>query len=297
MKLWIVILFFLSSCARGLVEDPSISVVDANYPSLEIYHRGNLYNGLAIVEAQPTMSVNQMGIAIQGYYKGEIRIFSDQCNVDQISRYGENQRVTLDYNFKIEDFCIFTVILQPDYPKRKAIKIYPLKGHIAIFTSKKTPAENQTAKVSKGNSFSITTTFNSSKAMAYFRGCGVSENRELHFDDGILFFDLNDFNIEQDTCVLQAALIDGDIKKRLRVFIARHDPRFVPLETPIYKIKDDKIKLEGSRVTSLLSVGNEYDLDDKESFKFINLDTVRAATNKGRLVLGVIEWRRVRWIR
>ena len=292
-----LIFLFIVSCG-SLVNDPSISVVDANYPSLEIYQKDNLYNGLAIFEVDPDSNLRDLNLSIQGYYNGEVRIFSSTCNVDDIKRYEGPEKIYLGYNIKIDRVCVFSIVLAVDFPKAGEVVVHPFKGHIVVAPKKKTYSITRAYKIPVGGKRNLAINFGED-ATVFFEGCETSTQDFFRANNrGIINIDFtNYFNPSRSIiCVPQMAIIGETKKMRVRLVLGFHSSKFVPLAKPSVRLEDNELKINAQNVVSVVSFGKRYSISSIGNFSPKNGNTARIMTNKGRLLVGkyhngVIIWK------
>lgn len=285
-NLILALLFVLSSCGGALINDPSLSVVDSNYASLEIHSKGKVSNGLSIVEFNSGQTLNDLKIKVQGYYKGELRYFSSGCGFDDSIRYDDSKLITLSSSEKLEKTCLLSIILSIDYPNQGTVVTHPFKGLIILALKKKTPTYLITKKIRQYSEFTFKVPFKED-ATVFVRGCGLDEDKFYKSVDGKLLISF-DKPSEVKTCSLQLAVIGQNKKLRVRALINIFNEEFSILALPQTIFVKKKLELRRTNFASIISVGNKYKIKDKYKFKYKNGDIIRQISSKGRLILGKI---------
>lgn len=286
-------LMLFTSCGSKLVKDPSVSVVEANYPSLEIHSPSKLNNGLAIVNFKEGQNLKDLKISVRGYFKGELRLFSDHCQIDENIRYDDSRLIPLNFDVELFRSCLITAVLTVDYSKYQGtVKTYPLKGFIALVPEKKYEAGLHTRKImeDKTSIFNLKTNSDSEYRIV-IRGCGISEDFFRQPVNGNISIDLGEIlGSGIRTCYLDMAVLSDSEKLRHRFLLSIFSTQFTRLPKPKIDWKrKSKLKLTANNNVSVISVGNKYEVKRKATFKYNKNDTVRLITVKGRLLLGTIQ--------
>lgn len=298
MKFFILVLLSIITISCGsVVDDPSIPIVDANYPSLEIIAKDKVFNGLAYFEIEEDKKFSDLGIAVQGYYQGEIRIFSEACDVNETRVYKDSQKINLNYSFNVDELCVFSVVMGVDYPKRGTTVTHPFKGTFVVAPKKATESEIIIEKIPTGISKKISFSFDED-ATVYFRGCNSDQEAFFPSHNGKVEITITDYIIPTgfETCAPQLAVIGESRKKRVRLLLAFHSPKIVPLGIPLVEFDKKKLKITAQGIVAVVSVGEEYKLKNKANLKYQIGDIIRIMTVKGRLQIGIVKEGFIEWI-
>lgn len=295
-RIVLIILTMVLFACGSFPDDPSISSVDSNYSSLEIYGQNKLFNGLAVFEAIEGSSFKDLNISIQGYYSGDLRIVSEDCEIDEARTYEKNQKISLNYPLTINSGCLFSVVLSVSYPSSGPVVVHPFKGHFYIAVKKKTRSENRTLKTAINRLRNIEINFKED-ATVYFRGCGSSSENKIRVNQGKIRFKLDEyFQTEiKRTCLIQLALVGEHETKRVRILTSFYSDRYFNIATPVTKFSKRKLKITAIDAVAVTSVGPKYRQSNKGKFKYKEGDTVRLITSKGRLLLGSIKGWDIIW--
>lgn len=298
-----LLVLLVSGCGKNLRPDPSLPVIDAGYPSLEVLHNGKIHNGGTILSVKRGDDLSQLDLAFQGYYEGIYRLSSQRCELDSPgSFYEKNALVRIPLKGIASKDCVITITMSPSYPKgsRRGVEVDSFRGHIVIKVTdgedwygefiKVTGSWKHTLRIFVGGS---------GPARIIADACGVSYDREVQIVDGFIEFEISEAVslLPGKSCILDGAIITEEYEDYLfNVFVANYKTMsggrpFSPLNFPIVKDLGDKIEVIASDVVSVVALDNQYSIDYKETFKFDRNKThiLRAMTVMGRLVIGIYE--------
>lgn len=297
---WIVFLLALSGCGGKLVEDPSISALEANYPTAEIYLNGKVAHGLAVGSVGSELQ-------IQGYGTGEIKVDGQTCGVEFNKSYSLNERVSIPLP-QVDPIsaksCLLDVLVTPHYKEQDnaAIKVYPFKGIVALKESK--PSVSRFTRKLTGNMKStLHINVGGTGSVKYiFTGCGLKVTGDAPLSEGYLDLDTaNLVNMKTGTsCVLEGIVISPEYEDMfVTVLISAYSPLFTPLSEPSIAVKDKSLEIEGDSAVSIVSLDSEFKIGNTGKFDLNpnGNQVIRLITNKGRSVIGTKQEGSWQWIR
>ena len=298
-------LLILSTCliitgCGSLRPDYSMSAIDANYPTAEMYCNGKVYHGLGICSFKGNGPIE---IAVQGYYKGSVKINSERCGLDVAQSYTDSEKHEIMLNPKSS--CVIDFVVSPTYPKKSEVKVRSFKGRLYL---KKLPDEKDfqslTSRASQGtNPFIIIESSTPSRIVfsSNETGCKFKFDKVINPINNKIKIKLGD--IVGDTSKKMRCLFDGAIKKdgewsRIAWMTWLHDKAFTILPSPKIEIKKDEIKIVADKAVGVISIGDKYKIKNKGSFKVSgNQEIVRLLTTAARSVIGVWNGECVEWIK
>lgn len=297
MKNWVVIttVLFLIGCSGKLRPDPSISAIEANYPTLEIDACGKKWHGLAMCGLQKDESYSKINLKIQGYNEGTLRVDSKNCNLDFSINYTNNQSIPIHVPGSINRNCIISFTLSPKFPNEQdtAIQIYSIRGHVAINLIDVTAWQRGVRKVSGNFSSELSLFSGFGESVVLMEGCGKSYKKKFIADNsGLITIELADaihFPYDIGTCIIEGFLTSEELEDfSFNIFVAKYDSNFTPLPFPVIT-RDRKLNVEGDESVSIINLDDKIVVDRVASFKFDETlpHTLRLLTVKGRTVIGV----------
>lgn len=283
-----------SGCA-GMRPDPSPSAVDSNYPSAELYLRGELSNGIAVTSAFPGERWDSVNPMVQTYGKGILDVVSTNCpELTQSFSYQENEKIQIrpKSGHLFLDSCLITVTVRPQFPKSVSdgIEVYNLRGHFVI--------RSMESGTWVGSSYKVTGAWQqehvfqvpeeTSRVAIVINGCGISHWRsERTVKNGQFKIALHEISrgFLDRPCILTGFYSTNlGAEADFDIVLVNYKPEFTPLAYPSIQEKPDKLNIDSDRIVSIVAVNKNYKISNAGSFSWNpeKRTIVRIWTNKGR---------------
>ena len=289
LLLLILSLLFISGCG-SLRPDYSMPTIKAGYPTAEFRCERELYHGLGVC----TYVSGGIQIAVQGYFKGVIKIDSDRCDLSEKLTYTDNEEVVL--NIEPSSSCVIDIVVSPSYPKESKVDVQSFKGRLYIkkLSSEDVDLIKFNSRIQEGTDRGIDIESEDPLRVAFF-GCGVSFDKIILSNNGRVTVKLSDLGpLNRKDCLFEGII--GTTRTVWQAWI--YDKKFTPLAKPKISRKGSKIKVEAESSVSVISFGDKYKLKNKAKFKVDNSPKVfRAITVAGRSVIGIWNGEKIEWIR
>jgi hypothetical protein len=292
-----VLLVLATACCTGRIkEDQSKSAIDANYMTAEMLACGERYFGLGVCYAPYG---GEIKFSVQGVYKGQMRVVSTGCAVDETFTYAENELVTLSYRMQNRR-CLFGITMTPDFPRsiKGSTVIYGLRGLIAfraeegdtyfadyLQTVEDRPSAVLEVPVASKDPVQVT-----------LGGCGQPISRlEATPANGIISLQLKDYvNLSNvDVCVLDGYVLSEEDDITVTGLYTRFSSDFSPLAIPevVMDPKSKRLTVNAPPSTGVVALDSRIEIEAKACFKDFDSTVphvLRLYTSKGRSVIG--EW-------
>ncbi len=297
---FILLLSFLVTGCGGLRPDPvPVPSIQANYPTAEIIACGKRWHGLAICPVVRGQSYITVGINVQGYYGGVLKVDSKNCEIETAMSYTDSQLIPITIPFNAEKNCLLTVTVEPKYPKEgtQDIRIYNFIGWLALpmLQNETDVWEGFTRKVS-GNFSSMVRIWvgDIPTVRLVADGCGREDTYDESHNllEGWLVFDLNKLvpdEMELKTCVMEGFIRNQTFQDILfNIVVSKYDERYTPLPCPSLSFDEDTLIVKASKVVSIIALDGEYEVDYETKFKKFDKTKphiLRLLTVAGRSVL------------
>lgn len=292
-NLMYIFLILLVSCG-GVVPDngTSISAIKAGVPSVEFDACGSTWKGLAVCTVKPDADLASVNIAVQGYYKGEMRLITSGCplEIDEKRSYATHEKIKVVLQGSPEKDCLLTVTMSPKYKgwKTKGILIEPIEGHVYI---RRTANEKPIIKtsVTKRNVNLYIPSKDPGRVVMRSSFCGADYDQVLKPEKAGLKVSLAqviDIHKKQ-LCIINGASVDTN--QLILWYASRYDGKYIPLARPSLKMTKRRLKVTASSSVSVLVLNGKYTFSNKKSFKFNRKkkNILRLLTVKGRSQIGV----------
>jgi hypothetical protein len=296
----------MSGCSHQLRPDPEkLTAIGGSYPTAEFVACGSLWHGVGVCVVEEGTPLESLGFSIQGYYQGTLRVDSGDCSITDVITYKDSQLVGNILRGSAERSCIITFTVSPVYPGQKDTEIVTssFRGHLRIKVVEK-------GEYVKSAVFRIPQTFHKVWSFGvgeegpvdvYFEGCGVSyHERFFPGESHTVKIPLEKLFAGQPRfCVLEGLVRSKKYKDLLvTAAVAVYADPFNLLPLPGVEYSKGKLKITSDNAVAVLSVGNEYSLDNPHAFKVSSKAIVRLLTVKGRSNIGIFDpaTGRVQWI-
>lgn len=289
-------LFFLLSCVTVLQKDPVMYAVKANYPSIPFEACNQSWLGNGVCKIRKGENLNYIGLSIDTYFKGTIRIISNICGIDETYRYEKTTVVEYEFKGIAEESCIVSFLVSPEYPTDPDQDIIrgSFKGHLLI---KVTNDEwsGYASKVRVGGSDKIIVPVRRlGSGRIVLNGCGVNYDHHFLAVDHMIEIELSDVapNIQEQTCIMDGAVIIETDVVRVSWLVSVYNADFVPLSIPIVKVKKKffkrKLYVEAETSVSFIMLDYKHDVGFTGKFRFKEKEEheLRLITVGGRAVYG-----------
>lgn len=287
-----VLLGLLSGCASDLRPDSFPAAQLSNYPSAEFYACGKRFLGLGYCELKSGQNISDLGFAVQGLYKGRIRVFSEALPTDVVFAYEGSKKIPVDLRGYPKRPIVLGIAISPSFPaeNENAVEIFGAYAFLLINIVE----EGETYEFHKtlrpvGIEQSIEVpTLGASLLGVFSDECGVDE--EIQITESSYKLKLSSLiDIEdQGSCIFYM----GTDRGKLSTWMSwRYASDFRPLGTPTVKFIDDELLVEAESSVTLITTPKEYVIDHKAEFDLDpNQPTVlRLFTVKGRTLVGEYE--------
>lgn len=281
-------LAFLTHCGASLKQDPSMSVVDAKYPSIEFEACG-LHNGLGLCDLKPT---DNFSFKVQGYYNGTLMVAYGDGREPFKIEYRDNEKMTINVG-ELKKSLVIKLYMTPKYEAQESAP-FPISGlHGTLYLKVLEEFENKSfiAKVPENADYQFNIPVSNVKTTdVFFQGCGGKlDNLKYPVVNSKVTVNLSKIvKLEKkDPCTISGA-VDGF---ETTMLISMYDKHFTPLSIPYANINNQYLDISANEVVSIISLDEEYKVNSKGSFKF-DKDVphiLRTITSAGRIVLGHYE--------
>lgn len=296
----LLIVFIITAACGGLTQDSSkISALNAGYPTVEFLACGTRSVGLAICTIAQDQDMSELDIKVQGYYEGEVRIFSSGCpvEIDQSLTYKKNELIKVNLEGAPNTDCVVGVTLSPRYKNPGRATIDPLNGFVYIRRTSRDYVLKTDITI-QDKTFQIPMN-EPSRVVALSTSCNVDFDFTLIPLQGFAPLRLTDLMLipqGKKICIINGAVVESS--KLLVWYVAFYDRAFVPLPKPSLQIKGDKLKVQADDNVAVISLDASYEFDSKASFKFDQSKShvLRVLTTRGRSSVAVWEGGKWRWL-
>lgn len=295
MRYLLVAFLWLTACAGNLKPDPVPGAIDSGYPTAEILACGKRTVGLAICTIAQGDPLETLGIRVQGYYKGVVKIDSEACSIHTAQRYDNSSTVKAPISGPATKECAIDFVVSPEYPKdtSSGLVIQSLKGRVWIRVIP--PGSSHfglNTKIRQGlNAFLDIPYSDTTPTRVVFRGCGASYDKTLTPANGKLRVALHDlrnmFRVED--CIFEGAVM-GRTPIRVTWQVWSYSEKFLPLSIPTTRISGGKLYVKAEAAVSVIALDRDYSITNETEFDFdpSRSHVLRLATVGGRIMIG--EW-------
>lgn len=283
----------ISACGAGVRPDPSpINVIDANYPTLEMFACGKTWHGVGVCRAKPAETVK---LVIQGYFEGSIRIASPNCSISQSLSYADNAKIVVNIPPSQSQNCLIVATMSPRFPKGdNGVEVSSLRGFFAL---RRDSLPNQwvgrAVKLpSPGYGNLVLPVGPITSGRTTLHGCGRDydqPNRIVNKKQTIRFQDFVNLG-SPDECVADGNIFSDEYQTLLvNVMVVTYSSTIAPLPIPIATVQGGKLSLKADGAVSAVALDDLFKMGQSLSEKFDESKphVVRAITAKGRTVLGI----------
>lgn len=297
----LVVLF--TGCSGLRPDSVKISAYDAEYPTAELRLNGAPVNGISHLVLHPgDLLEEKVDLSYQGYYKGQVKIDSKRCGIDEKFRYDGTGLYKFPLTGKATTSCYIDFVVNHEWKheERSGLEISPFKGRVWLIVVKNDGKKIyvQRNKVGKyaDRFFLIHAPGEGPEVRVVFAGCGVDYDKRLPVKAEYVQVFLSDLKPTGTRCGISGKMIGNEVV-RLKWMVFRYHPDFTPLAIPEIKIKKDKIKIRASKSVSIIALDEQWDIDYKTSFDFdpTKPHILRLLTVKARFLIGIWDPGRQLW--
>lgn len=300
LSLFSFLVLLLAVGCTTLKQDPiPVDTQNAGYPSAEIVVNNTIYNGVAVARIPQGNPLNSLGLKIQGYFSGKLRVTSTDCKVDVNQEYQDSALIPISIPGKAVRDCVFQVSITPVYPHQSnsEVIVSPLTGWFYLRVM--APGESFSSAVRKlsgewRSDWQLPVAF-TLPVRVIAKGCGFDQEKvispgannrvAIHLEDFVLLR-------TREVCVLRATVYSQEYSTPLELgaLIAQYDKSFNPLGNPALSYKNGKIRVVGQEGVAIVSLGSTALYTNDGSFDFVpnKMNVLRLYTVKGRILIG--EW-------
>lgn len=308
IRICLIIIGFLiiSGCRDNIKPDPAPHAEASNYPSAEFYACGKHNLGLGICTISQGDSLQSIGLKLQGYYEGDIKIQSD-CGFSDLFHYTDNALVEYNLTGPAQESCMIGFEIAPSYPNQnnQVIDVSGFKGYLLI--SVQQPGERVFSFTSKikmsGNDYVAIPAETTGPLRAKFSGCGSDYDKSVWPQENKVIFAIKDIipNIsEQGGCTMYGGVSTKPITY-ISWFSYFYSNNFQNISRPSVSFSKNTATIVAEDAVGFIAVDSQYKIGSRGKFK-VDLSkpfTVRAFTVGGRSQVGDYnpETREIVWIR
>lgn len=296
MKKWVLFLFFFSGCVGHLHQDPSLPAISSEYPTAEFRLKDKVYHGLGIVPVVDGSDLSALGLSVQGYYTGTVRIDSTDCGISVSQQYTNFQLIPIPLSGIAHNNCVISVVLNPSYTAQSndPIEVFGFKGTFAIRVIR--AGDSWVGSVHKvtGNFTDLLkmSVGGTGLVRAVFTGCGINYDQNVALDNqGFLTIGLDQLVAKnaKTACILDGVIISPVFQDLLvNAIVSQYDPSFSPLPIPSMTLKGSTLTISGDDAVSVVGFDVTHKVSSSASFRSFDPSIshiIRAFTVKGRSVV------------
>lgn len=296
------VLFLLSSlvaCTEIKIKpDPSLSAVQANYPTAEFIACGKRWHGLGICPLYANETLDEIQLQVQGYFSGDIRVFASSpdvigCKMDYHTTYEGTQLVTIPVP-QVMSSCTFSISVAPKYPNQeKQFEVNPKVFSGFLRVRRLAPEDFWSGEVlftpEHGMNMIELRTGDRGSLISSIRGCGINFDGTLDAVNGKIVIDLNEkgLNPIRQLCTIEGIVFSEPYVKWSRL-VAVYDERYDPLPKPAVIDSDNEITVYADSTVSAIFLDNDFKLWSVGEFPFDSrkAHVLRLITTSARSVIG-----------
>lgn len=294
----LLILLSLVACTGAKIKsDPSLSAMQANYPSAEFTACGQRWHGLGICPLYSDEFLDSIDLNVQGYFDGDMRVFSSSedsgCQMDFHTTYHASELVKIPVK-QTSSACTFSISVSPRIPgiddqhdvtpqifsgflRVRKLHVGDFWNGDVIFTP-----EN-------GTTFIEIPTPETNQTLVSLRGCGLDYDGSIDPRAGRFEIDLQGIHFVQKPklCTIEGVVFGEDFAKWSRL-LAVYKEGFVPLAKPAVLEDDQEITVYADPTVYAIFLDNEFKLSNVGEFKFDSAQehVLRLLTSSARSVIG-----------
>lgn len=283
----------LVGCVKSIRPDPVTASLVANYPSAEFYACGQRFVGIGFCEIPAGTDVSSVAFAIQGYYRGRVRVVSEALPADVILSYNGSDPVKPGLTgIPLEDI-VLQFIINPEYPGERGSGI-PVFGAVGFLQIKvRYPGESWFSHITRTpldtSPVLNVDTAGAENLFVISEACQVEEVIDVR---GLDVYDL-DLSGLVDVAVKGRCIftigVEGPGIQRFGSWLSwRYAKDYRPLAVPAVAVTDGKLSVVGEPGVSFISLDDKWIVDRVASFDFDEEKehVLRLLTVKGRVIIG-----------
>jgi hypothetical protein len=293
-----LLLFSGQSCATHPHSfDPSPRASESGYPTAEFVAQGKLFHGLgeiAIREGEPLSSI---GLEVQGYFEGTIRVSSSACHVRKVYNYLGFERPSFTFEGRAYENCVLDITVSVVFPRPSFASpiVFEMKGKLLVkvvsdyrpyfIASSKIPERGQT-------SIFVPTDSRRGSVLAFLKGCSCEFIDTLPVVDGGVIINASSLDDRKDvgSCLYEGYIKTHSVFKRITWLILVYARDFLPLPLPSIQTFGGTVRVDADSAVSAIILDGDFQLASRAVFQ-IDPDeehTLRLLTVKGRSI--VCQW-------
>lgn len=289
----IAVVLYMSGCGAQLRPDRFPAAVLSNYPSAEFYACGERWLGIGYCEIEAGHSVEEVGFAVQGFYRGRIRIFSEALPSDVTFRYSSSRRVEIPLSGAPRETIVIGMAVNPEYPAEQdaMIDLYGTVGWLIVNVIR--PGEeftfSRTRLPTSVNQFTMMPTEGARELMAVSEECQIEEVLPVSGPETRVWLTSLTSNTRSlGSCLVFLATDTG----RMKVWASwRYAEGFRPLAIPDVEVNGGKIKVRGETGVTIVALDSHVVVNREGEFGWdpSKSHILRLLTVKGRTLVGEYE--------
>lgn len=296
---FVLFALLLSGCTGAKVRpDPSEAAMPRNYPTLEFYACGQHFVGLGrclIPEGQDASSV---ALAIQGYYAGQIRVFSETLAVDYSFAYRGTEKFQVPLSGSPDPSALVGFVMSPTYPGQfeEPIDVHPVIGFLLIEVQR--PGERWDWSMTKTpagtDAFLDLDTRGADEIFVVSPECGVDKSIPVTEETTRVRLSSLVLTAFPGRCIFRFVILD-----HLVTWMSwRYQESFRPLAVPALEIRGEKLRVTGAPEVSVISMDEEWYIDNSAKFHWdpASPHILRLLTVKGRIAVGTYSPETKGWV-
>lgn len=310
-----VIVAALASCVHVLVEDRTLSPLEAGVGRVETVVCGNRAVGDNLCWLKEGQEAE---VIVVTAFDGVVTAKSDECGIDIRRSYSNFETVSIRIpHRKSEAMCVLDLFMVPKYPvKDSDIKVSGSSGRVVIgflggmSVAGRVMTPDASVAVGGGVGWSfpegramsgeaLRLSFSSKFAgLIRLDGCGLGpfdfEQKQRSEDVAISYEDLSSLFVDKRHCVIYGAAVDvkSGVDHVFVVLVEVYDRRYVKLSEPSTSFDDGVMKMSSSDPVSFTVVDGEIFRGSDAKKRYDKWPVfVRQYSANGRSLLCSLNWK------
>lgn len=283
----------LTGCGASLKPDPNPYAVLSNVPTAEFEACGSKAQGLKICTLERGRPLNDVGLAVQGYYRGTVRVTSAACGIDQTYRYDKSSLDQVFLTGVVREECLIAIVVAPEYPRERksAVEIGTLEAFVWVKPVSRDDAHLKYISVIPSD-YTARISIPSKSGRVIMRGCDADVNEQVNAIDGSVTLSLSMLPARgMGRCVYEGAIVTEDKTQWFTWLVWKHSKLYVPASIPVIEEKGGKLLVVADAATTVLSLDSEAKIAAAAKFSFDPAvpHILRALTVAGRNMIGLYD--------
>lgn len=289
------LIFLLAACGAQLRPDPGEVATLSNYPTAEFYACGQHFVGLGTCTLRRGESLASVGLAIMGYYKGNMRVFSEDAPIDSPFSYDGTAAYEIPLNGRPTRSLILGFSVNPEYPgeQDQAIILHGTRGYLSVVVAEE--GEDWThfqSRVPEQNTAVLTLNTSQIARILIDSRCPLDVNEIEVTEDftRIRTRDIgSDFGMSRCTYFLFLIDEDANLIRSISWNVIKYAQDFAPLPAPSVRLDGNNLIVRGHVGATVVALDGRWLIDHKGEFDNFDRNkphVLRLLTVKGRVAIG-----------